>query len=129
METTGEELERRGRTRRYRTAEEKQRIVEDTFAPEVSVAVVARQHGVNANQVFHWRKLYQTGMLGSFPEPMEDGRVRLLPVTVAEEPASAEATAVSTGTIHIEFPGVALVSVEGGADPAVVRAVIESLRR
>jgi hypothetical protein len=32
------------------------------------------------------------------------------------------------GAIHIEFPGRALVSVEGRADAAVVRAVLECLR-
>jgi hypothetical protein len=30
-----------------------------------SVAVVARTHGVNANQVFNWRKLYHAGRWGS----------------------------------------------------------------
>jgi len=28
-----------------------------------SVAVIARAHGVNANQVFQWRKLYHEGRL------------------------------------------------------------------
>ena len=28
-----------------------------------SVAVIARAHGVNANQVFNWRKLYHAGRL------------------------------------------------------------------
>jgi transposase len=45
--------------RRYRSAEERQRIVEETLVPGTSVAVVARAHGVNANQVFGWCKLYQ----------------------------------------------------------------------
>lgn len=133
METGGQE-QRSIRKRQFRSREEKRRIVEDTLAADVSVAVVARRHGVNANQVFHWRKLYEAGMLGSSPDAAQDNRVRLLPVTVTDEPASAErqeseppATA-STGTINIEFPGVALVSVEGSADPAVIRAVLEILR-
>lgn len=133
METAGQGLERSRRKRQYRTAEEKRRIVEDTFAADVSVAVVARRHGVNANQVFHWRKLYEAGMLGSSSDQLQDNcRVRLLPVMVEDEAASVEppnklATA-SAGTINIEFPGRALVSVEGSPDPAVVRAVLESLR-
>jgi transposase len=134
METSGQELQRSLRKRQYRTAEEKRRIVEDTFSPDVSVAVVARRHGVNANQVFHWRKLYEAGLLAPSPDKSTDSGVRLLPVTVKDEPASVErqeseppATA-STGTINIEFPGVALVSVEGSADPAVIRAVLEMLR-
>ena len=44
--------------RRYRGLEEKRRIVEETLAEGASVALVARAHGVNANLVFNWRKLY-----------------------------------------------------------------------
>ncbi len=51
--------------RRYRSADERRRIVEETLVPGTSVAIVARAHGVNANQVFGWRKLYQAGLLGS----------------------------------------------------------------
>jgi transposase len=32
--------------------------------PGASVARVAQQHGVNANQVFYWRNLYRQGRLG-----------------------------------------------------------------
>ena len=42
---------------------EKRRIVEETLEPEASVARVARAHGVNANQVFHWRRQYRQGLL------------------------------------------------------------------
>ena len=38
--------------------EEKLRIVEETQAEGASVALVARTHGVNADLVFNWRKLY-----------------------------------------------------------------------
>ncbi len=51
--------------RRYWTTEEKRRIVEQTLSSTFSVAMVARQHVVNANQVFYWRKLYRAGQLGS----------------------------------------------------------------
>ena len=46
-----------GRPRRWRTVSEKRRIAEQTFEPGASVALVARAHGVNANQVFKWRAL------------------------------------------------------------------------
>ena len=46
---------------RLSTTDEKRRIVEQTMVSDVSV--VALQHGVNANQVFYWRKLYQAGQL------------------------------------------------------------------
>jgi hypothetical protein len=49
---------------KYPSKEERRRIVEETLAPGASVAVIARTHGVNANQVFQWRKLYHEGRLG-----------------------------------------------------------------
>jgi transposase len=51
--------------RQQRTLEEKRRIVEETLGEGASVARVPRAHGVNANQVFKWRKLYLAGRLGA----------------------------------------------------------------
>ena len=39
----------------------KRAIVEETLQPGASVAQIARKHGVNANQVFLWRKTYREG--------------------------------------------------------------------
>jgi len=39
------------------------RIVEETFVPGVSVAMVARRNNANANQVFEWHKRYRQGTL------------------------------------------------------------------
>jgi len=119
--------------RRYRTVEERHQIVEETLADGVSVAVVARRNGVNANQVFYWRKLYRSGLLERPAPERQLSASRLLPVTVADEPEVAEESRVcaavpSNGAIHIEFPGRALVSVESRADAALVRIVLESLR-
>ena len=44
---------------------QKRQIVEETLAVGASVARVARAHGVNANQVFYWRKQYRAGRLGN----------------------------------------------------------------
>jgi transposase len=49
-----------GRRRRW-TAAEKVAMVRETLEPGMSVSLVARRNGVNPNQLFHWRKLYQTG--------------------------------------------------------------------
>lgn len=117
--------------RRLWTAEEKRRIVEQTLSSASSVAMVARQHGVNANQVFYWRKLYRAGQLGSNEQAQG---IRLLPVSVNDEDPSAATPEQSAGTpsgvtINIEIPGRALISVEGVVDAAIIRAVVESLRR
>ena len=51
--------------RRRWSAEEKARIVQQTYAPGMSVSLVARQHGVAPNQVFTWRRLYAEGALSA----------------------------------------------------------------
>jgi len=128
MDATVQPVVRITGKRRYRRSDEKRRIVEETLSPEASVAVVARRHGVNANQVFHWRKLYQAGLLGSSLSEAEIG-VRLLPVTVSDEAADTTTPSESRqGAINIEFPGRVRVSFEGHVDPAIIRAVLECLR-
>jgi len=119
--------------RRYRTEEEKRQMVEGTLASGESVAVMARRYRVNANQLFHWRKLYLAGLLGTAPRVETKREVQLLPVTVSDqsvgEPSQKQAsTGQPAGTINIELPGRALVSIEGQVDTAIVRAVLESLR-
>ena len=105
-------------------------IVEETLEAGSSVARVAMKHGVNANQVFKWRRLHEAGRLG----PRAVREVQLLPVRVAEEQELARsqdsdaAPAVSSGSIHIELPGSVRISLEGHVDPAMVRAVLQSLR-
>ena len=69
--------------RQQRTVEEKRRIVEETLIEGASVARVARAHGVNANQVFGWRRLYLAEQLGG------SGAIKLLPVQVKGSPALA----------------------------------------
>ena len=49
---------------RRRSAMERRLIVEETLEAGSSVARVARAHGVNANQVFQWRRMYREGLLG-----------------------------------------------------------------
>jgi transposase len=122
------------RQRVFRRVEEKLRIVKLTLEPGASVAGIALANGVNANQVFRWKRQYERGEL----KPRGSKRAAaLVPVTIAAEPeepkvveSSLPASALpSAGSVTIEFPGRALLSIEGPADPAVIRAVLESLAR
>ena len=111
----------------FRTIEEKRKIVEEALRSPHSVAVVARQHGLNSNQLFGWRKLYLNGQLE--PAVESGSEVRLLPVSVTEDPKQEPGLAVSSNvTINIEIPGRALVSVEGQVSAEIIRVVLESLR-
>src|SRR6516165_10302077 len=51
--------------RRRWSAEEKAAIVQETYAPGMSVSLVARRHGVAPNQLFTWRRLYAEGALSA----------------------------------------------------------------
>ncbi|AJY63272.1 hypothetical protein B7759_05302 [Burkholderia glumae] len=51
--------------RRRWSVEEKVSMVRETFEPGKTVSMVARLYGVNPNQLFHWRKLYQDGSLSA----------------------------------------------------------------
>ena len=119
--------------RRWRTVSEKRRIAELTLEPGASVALVARAHGVNANQVFKWRRALKRGELN---EPVA-APPTLLPVMLSaaceavSETGRVGAKEQSTpgGAIHIEIPGRAMISVECGADAALLRSILESLHK
>ena len=51
--------------RRRWSAEEKARMVQETYAPGMTVSLVARQHGIAPNQLFSWRRLYAEGALSA----------------------------------------------------------------
>jgi len=113
--------------------EEKRRIVEQTLSSTRSLASLAREHGVNANQLFSWRKLYRCGQLCDGPQSELPLSVQLLPVSVTEdEPLAAKpeqnTSAAPHLTMNIEIPGRGLVSLEGVIDATLIRAVLEGLR-
>lgn len=65
----------RGSYRRH-SDEFKLAIVTQSLLPNASVSRIAREHNINANQVFAWRKLFADGQLA----PSETA-CALLPVT------------------------------------------------
>ena len=106
--------------RERRSVATKRKIVEETLVPGASVARVARTNGVNANQVFSWRRLYLAGRLGDPPRS-----TKLLPVTLS---ASAEAPEpAEPGTIHIKLAH-AQIRIEGSADVRLLRTVLRLLQ-
>jgi transposase len=131
MDTSERAVVRREPPRRRWAVGEKCRIVEQTLKPGASVALVARAHGVNANQVFSWRRQYRQGLLSQRnAEP-----VKLLPVHVSEaqegEASRTErrqVTASAAGTIQVEFPR-GHVCVSGSVDGEALRIVLEHLLR
>jgi transposase len=117
-------------TRRHRSKQERRRIAEESLQPGISVAVLARAYGVNANQVFHWRKLYREGRLD-----VQQPAAELVPVRGSDVITKSDAGAVCSrearqpsGTVHIEL-GRARLRVEGSADPVCLRVILEHFGR
>jgi transposase len=121
----------RGHKRRMRSRLERRQVVEETMQPGApSVAVIARAHGVNANQVFNWRKLYHAGRLNDKVHATE-----LLPVRISEDSRPAypgverpAVTPAASGTIQIEL-GPVRIRIEGSVDPLALRTILEQLGR
>jgi transposase len=117
-----------GGTRHFRSKQERRQIVEETLKPGASVALVARTHDVNANQVFKWRRQYRQGRLEV------GGVTTLLPVKVSDVVSVVKPTTRrksggrKAGVIDVDL-GHARVRIEGAADPDCVRATIEGLLR
>ena len=112
--------------RQHRSAELKRQIVEETLVPGASVARVARAHGVNANQVFAWRRQYRQGLLKT--------ERRALPGLLAVRLAGAEGSGKDTraprhacGLIQVELAKGKL-QVIGSVDGEALRLVLEALR-
>lgn len=117
-----------------RSVAEKRRIVELTFQPGQSVARVAQAEGVNSHQVFQWRRAYRAGELVE----AGDQEASLLPVIVSAAHSASlderqqticDEPTVSSGAIHVEFPGRVVITVEHGADRAALQVILESLRK
>lgn len=117
--------------RRFRTVEEKKRIVEEALQPGASVARVARAHGMNANQLFAWRRLYQEGRLepkiGTSPALLAV-RVSGATVTEAQRSTAAPTRRTPSGVIHVELPKGQL-RIAGRVDAEALRVVLEQLLR
>jgi transposase len=131
MDTSERAVVKRESQRRRWPVGEKCRIVEQTLKPGASVARVALAHGVNANQVFSWRRQYRQGLLS----PKDIEAVKLLPVHVSEaqggktyRSGSPAMTAAVEGTIQVEFRH-GHVCVTGSVDGEALRIVLEHLLR
>jgi transposase len=94
-------------------------IVRESYEPGTSVARIARMHGVNANQVFAWRKAFREGILGGSTPPV------LLPVNVVQEPEAM--AAIPQGQIEI-VRGATIIRVTGTVCAKALSLVLECAR-
>ena len=128
--------------RRRWSEEEKLQLVEEACRPGCSVSQVARQRGINASQLFAWRRqaLAEGLVTDNRCEPSAVPVLTFTPVNVTEEPATPKAGEEApparrrkgsrgSATIEIELKGGDRVRVEGAADAALVARIVSALRR
>ena len=127
-----DKLGRRSGPRRKYTVEEKRSMVEETQVHGASVPEVAQRHGVNANLLSVWRRLYRRGLLTS---EVRSGAAALLPVEVStptmlpteRAAASKTATADRSLSVEVEFAGGRRLRIHGTVDRLLLRELIAAL--
>ncbi|MFC5509066.1 IS66-like element accessory protein TnpA, partial [Bosea massiliensis] len=116
--------------RRDWSADDKARIVAESFEPGTTVSAVARRHALSPQQLFTWRReLRKTA----------DAVPAFVQAVVAPEPSSALERMARTprqkrrarqrraAAIEIDVAGVR-VTIENGASPATIAAVLGALK-
>ena len=126
-EASQAENPRAARQRHFWSAEEKRRIVAESFAPGASVSKVAQRHGVNANLLFTWRR--QEARRAAFGDC--EAPVKLLPVTVTGSGTLAAPAAPSEpiGRMEIVLSGGEGIVVGADVDASSLARVVKALSR
>ena len=127
--------ERSGRTdgrrrRRLWSADEKQAMLAESFAPGASVAQVAQRYGVNANLLFTWRRQRAAKAPAESVKALE-----FAPVTVVGERTAPEVhvgggdATRPAGCMEIMFVGGERIIVGADVDAAALTRAIKALSR
>ncbi len=111
------------RRRRTWSADQKQRIIAESFAPGASVAEVARRYGVNSNLLFTWRRRDRASGV--------DEPVNIVPVRVVTDaaPAAPAATPGSIGRMEIVLNSGERIVVGADVDASSLARVVRALSR
>ena len=129
-QVTTDSLGRRGGPRRRWPEATKRKIVEETFEPGASVAVVAQQYELNPNVVFAWRRLYRAGEFG---KPSEGGAQLILVKVVAPDPGlkrvadRSGASATQPDSIEVRLAEGARVRFSGALAREALREIIAAV--
>jgi len=126
--TEGDEAAVR-RVRRSWTLEQKRRVVAECGAEGASIAGVARRHGLNANQLYAWRRRYAGEGVGV-------GHGAILPVTLAAvgqmeagpaPPVAPPIAPATCGRIQIILPGGVRIIVGADVEGTSLQRVLRAL--
>ena len=111
----------RGERRRRWSVTEKQAIVAESLEPYVSIAGIARKHGIGTGQLYGWRHQFLADRSG---KPAGFARVELL----CDPSRNARPAAALSGLIEIVLPGGPTIRVDAQVDEQALRRVLGVLR-
>lgn len=115
--------------RRTWSAEEKARIIAESYGDGETVSSVARRHGLTSSQLFWWRR--EARRAGSNGEAIGFAPVKVEAAARAKRDTAAlssEAARRQEAKVEIVF-GPAVVRVWDGADPGTLAAVLAAFKR
>jgi transposase len=111
------------RRRRTWSADQKQRIIAESFAAGASVAEVARRYGLNSNMLFTWRR--RERVVNDVAKT-----VNIVPVRVVEATPTATATAsASMSRMEIVLVGGERILVGADVDAMALARIVKALGR
>lgn len=105
----------------------KRRLAALACEPQVSVAKLALEHGLNTNLVFRWRRQYRAGHFGAV-DAAPVTAVKLLPVVNASVAPVRKDAQAGSPVIEIVV-GAATVRLCNGVDAEALRTVLDCLGR
>jgi transposase len=111
--------------RRSWTADQKARIVAESYQSSETVSAVARRHALTAQQLFGWRRAARQAS-----EEADAKGSAFAPVIVDAAPSCAAAStsrAEQSATIEITI-GIATIRFPAGTDTAMLAAVLRAVR-
>ena len=103
------------RQRRRWSRAEKERIVAAAMEPGAVASAVAREAGIQASQLFRWRRQYDAARFAS------------LTLEVPTDAAPITASPISPGVVEIEFTTGVRLRICGPVDTPIVSAVMQAL--
>jgi transposase len=113
--------------RRRWTSAEKARIVEESLAPEASVAEVARRHDIHPNLLHLWRRQARTRNLALVRA--DDAAAREVQFATVAVTPEERGCVVSSSVIEIEFTDGTRLRITGSAEAATVSALMKALAK
>jgi transposase len=115
-----------GAKRRRWSVEFKRELVAATLEAGSLVASVARQHDINANQLFKWRRELAAAPMLADLVPVEVTSTRSAGPLIEAGPAPGKA---EPGQIEIVLSGGVRVRIKGAVDPAAVTAALAAVMK